>query len=286
MISYLKAAANATCQVVLPMVGELLQHVPTVRHIKAGGAFIALGATFAGQAYFTKSLTADSPPLRKMRFISYAMAALFTGYGLFELICAVSTVWTHAKDQEVVSSVTSKLLECPVAKTLWSAVEKEGPIRVQISDNEVLSEYFWEETSRTINLKRTLTDTRKLIGTLYELCNAKQSLDFKALEKPLRTGELSFLAYAEKVVKIEWKSMLCHHEIAMKCIQSQHWQSETDYYRETCQSWTSADAFWKNYLAARTNANHFQDMMQEWAKNALLPFCRKNPLAVECKALR
>lgn len=286
MVSYVKAIANATYQIVAPVASEMLNHLPLTRHLKAGVSSIAIGATLAGQTYFANNLIVDSPSLKKLRYITYGTAAFCVGYGLFEVALGISSLWTHFKDQEIVSQVTEKLRKCPAANELWNEVEKEGPFSVRLYfDEQVQSDYFWKETERTINLKRSLSDTHKLIGTLYELCNAKQSRSFQSLKNPLHAGTMSFLEYAERVVKIEWKSMLCHHEVAAACVQTQHWNSQLDYYGQTCKTWNTADSFWQNYIRTRTNERHSQDMLQEWFKQAFIPFCKKTPQAAECHML-
>lgn len=286
MVSYIKAVANATYQVVAPVASEMLNHLPVTRHLKVGVGTIALGTTLALQTYFSKALVPDSAPLKKIRYFTYGAAAICVAYGLFEVALGISSLWTHFKDREIVSQVTHRLRDCPAANDLWNNVQKEGPFSVRLYDgDQVQSDYFWEETTRIISLKRSLSDTRKMIGALYELCNANQSHAFKALEQPLRSGTMSFLTYAERVVKIEWRSMQCHHEVAAVCVQTGTWNSKLDYYGKTCQIWNSADSFWKNYMGTRTNEAHAQDMLQEWVKNALIPFCRKTPQADECRML-
>lgn len=102
-----------------------------------------------------------------------------------------------------------KILLLPEAQQLISEVQREGVLKIRISNNHGISRQFgafWDVDHRTIFVNATRSEGEIIASIIFELHNARVNAQLNYFDSLASTGRISLGKYVESIEYLEYQN--------------------------------------------------------------------------------
>ena len=144
-------------------------------------------------------------------------------------VAADYAVRTERLIEQIKSCPETQSLFESISKVVSSRYEKTGPWSIEF-DAAILGHAHFQPSHRRIQLNPACDETSNLTSLLFEMINITNLPHFDLLESLLDEGKIDKEGYAKEVLRIEFKTGLLHHRVALVAIKQMNWPQGIDHY--------------------------------------------------------